>query len=188
MLYGAHPPFVSASQDVPRRQDRPASPPAGLPAHDHVSPGLLYLLDQLTETPAHITNDIGDLLARNQMADALRGCLCSVREQEDLHEVEVAPRARPRRLRRRSDSSLRLEPGGQPIMRGDGSQEDCASPAAHPDGLRLRTQVVVRFRGWRCGGDFGRFGDLISSTPSRSRDLSPHGRERCPRIELGEHL
>ncbi|MGW4962281.1 hypothetical protein ACWEPL_34100 [Nonomuraea sp. NPDC004186] len=26
------------------------------------------------------------------------------------------------------------------------------------------------------------------STPSRSRDLSPHGRERCPRIELGEHL
>ncbi|MFI9841825.1 hypothetical protein ACIHFD_32645 [Nonomuraea sp. NPDC051941] len=54
----------------------------------------------ITETPAHITNDIGDLLARNQMADALLGCLCSVREQEDLHKVEVAPRARPRRLRR----------------------------------------------------------------------------------------
>ncbi|MEV6037394.1 hypothetical protein AB0L65_40015 [Nonomuraea sp. NPDC052116] len=46
-------------------------PPAGPPAHDHVRPGLPHLLDQLTETPAHITDDIGDLLARNQMADAL---------------------------------------------------------------------------------------------------------------------
>ncbi|MEV4109688.1 helix-turn-helix transcriptional regulator [Nonomuraea sp. NPDC049695] len=57
-------------------------PPTGLLAHDHVSPGLLYLLDQLTETPAHITNDIGDLLARNPMAEALLGCICSIREQD----------------------------------------------------------------------------------------------------------
>ncbi|MEV4576513.1 helix-turn-helix transcriptional regulator [Nonomuraea jabiensis] len=57
-------------------------PPTGRLAHDHVSPGLLHLLDQLTETPAHITNDLGDLLARNHMADALLGCLCSVREQD----------------------------------------------------------------------------------------------------------
>ncbi|MFC4121732.1 helix-turn-helix transcriptional regulator [Nonomuraea zeae] len=57
-------------------------PPAGPLAHDHVSPGLLYLLDRLTETPAHITNDIGDLLARNQMAEALLGCTCSVRVQD----------------------------------------------------------------------------------------------------------
>jgi transcriptional regulator with XRE-family HTH domain len=57
-------------------------PPAGRPAGDHVRPGLLYLLDQLKETPAHITNDLGDLLARNTMAEALLGCICSVREQD----------------------------------------------------------------------------------------------------------
>ena len=54
-------------------------PPAGRVAGDHVRPGLLYLLDQLKETPAHITNDIGDLLAHNTMAEALLGCVCSVR-------------------------------------------------------------------------------------------------------------
>jgi transcriptional regulator with XRE-family HTH domain len=57
-------------------------PPAGRQAGDHVRPGLLYLLDQLKDTPAHITNDIGDLLARNTMAEALLGCVCSVREQD----------------------------------------------------------------------------------------------------------
>ncbi|MFC4909604.1 helix-turn-helix transcriptional regulator [Actinomadura gamaensis] len=57
-------------------------PPAGRFAGAHVRPGLLHLLDQLTETPAHITNDIGDLLARNTMAEALLGCICSVREQD----------------------------------------------------------------------------------------------------------
>jgi transcriptional regulator with XRE-family HTH domain len=57
-------------------------PPAGRTAGDHVRPGLLYLLDQLEETPAHIANDIGDLLARNTMAEALLGCICSVREQD----------------------------------------------------------------------------------------------------------
>ncbi|MCP2342475.1 helix-turn-helix transcriptional regulator [Actinomadura rupiterrae] len=57
-------------------------PPAGRFAGEHVRPGLLHLLDQLTETPAHVTNDIGDLLARNTMAEALLGCICSVREQD----------------------------------------------------------------------------------------------------------
>jgi len=57
-------------------------PPAGRQAGDHVGPGLLYLLDQLEQVPAHITNDLGDLLARNTMAEALLGCICSVREQD----------------------------------------------------------------------------------------------------------
>ena len=57
-------------------------PPAGRMAGDHVRPGLLYLLDELRETPAHITNDLGDLLAHNTMAEALLGCICSVREQD----------------------------------------------------------------------------------------------------------
>ncbi|MCO5967527.1 helix-turn-helix transcriptional regulator [Actinoallomurus soli] len=57
-------------------------PPAGRLAGDHVRPGLLYLLDQLHGTPAHITNDLGDLLAHNTMAEALLGCICSVREED----------------------------------------------------------------------------------------------------------
>lgn len=57
-------------------------PPAGRQAGDHVRPGLLYMLDQLKETPAHITNDLGDLLARNTMAEALLGCVCSIREED----------------------------------------------------------------------------------------------------------
>jgi transcriptional regulator with XRE-family HTH domain len=57
-------------------------PPAGRQAGDHVGPALLYLLDQLSQIPAHITNDLGDLLARNTMAEALLGCICSVREQD----------------------------------------------------------------------------------------------------------
>jgi transcriptional regulator with XRE-family HTH domain len=57
-------------------------PPASRLVGDHVRPGLLYLLDQLKEVPAHITNDLGDLLARNTMAEALLGCICSVREQD----------------------------------------------------------------------------------------------------------
>ena len=57
-------------------------PPAARPAGDHVRPGLLYLLDQLRETPAQITNDIGDLLAHNTMSEALLGCVCSVREPD----------------------------------------------------------------------------------------------------------
>jgi transcriptional regulator with XRE-family HTH domain len=57
-------------------------PPPARQAGDFVRPGLLYLLDQLKETPAHIINDIGDLLARNTMAEALFGCVCSVREPD----------------------------------------------------------------------------------------------------------
>jgi transcriptional regulator with XRE-family HTH domain len=57
-------------------------PPAGRHAGDHVRPGLLYLLDQLREAPAQITNDIGDLLAHNTMSEALLGCICSVREAD----------------------------------------------------------------------------------------------------------
>jgi transcriptional regulator with XRE-family HTH domain len=53
-------------------------PPAGPFAGGHVRPGLLYLLDQLDETPAHIIGDLGDLLAQNAMAESLFGCVCTV--------------------------------------------------------------------------------------------------------------
>lgn len=57
-------------------------PPAGRPAGNHVRPGLLLLLDQLTETPAQLVTDLGDVLAQNSMSDALLGTICSVREGE----------------------------------------------------------------------------------------------------------
>lgn len=55
-------------------------PPAGPAAGDHVAPGLLHLLDQLSTTPAQILNDLGDVLAQNAMARALLGGVCTVSE------------------------------------------------------------------------------------------------------------
>ncbi|MFB7515788.1 helix-turn-helix transcriptional regulator [Streptomyces sp. NPDC056144] len=55
-------------------------PPAGPAAGDHVSPGLLHLLDQLDTTPAQVLNDLGDVLAQNAMARALLGGVCTVSE------------------------------------------------------------------------------------------------------------
>ncbi len=57
-------------------------PPAGRLAGNHVRPGLLYLLDQLGNTPAQILNDLGDVLAQNAMAQALFGRVCSVRRHD----------------------------------------------------------------------------------------------------------
>jgi transcriptional regulator with XRE-family HTH domain len=57
-------------------------PPAGRLAGSHVRPGLLYLLDQLTATPAQILSDLGDVLAQNAMAQALLGSVCSVRRHD----------------------------------------------------------------------------------------------------------
>lgn len=57
-------------------------PPAGRQGSRHVAPGLLYLLDRLVDTPAQVLGDLGDLLAQNDMAEALFGCVCAVREQD----------------------------------------------------------------------------------------------------------
>jgi transcriptional regulator with XRE-family HTH domain len=57
-------------------------PPAGRPPGDHVRPGLLALLDRLRDTPAQILNDLGDLLAQNDLAEAMFGCVCTVREPD----------------------------------------------------------------------------------------------------------
>ncbi|WP_242908556.1 helix-turn-helix transcriptional regulator [Actinomadura terrae] len=57
-------------------------PPAGPFAGEHVRPGLLYLLDRLQETPAQIIGDLGDVLARNAMAEFLFGCVCTVEEPD----------------------------------------------------------------------------------------------------------
>ncbi|WP_238010432.1 helix-turn-helix transcriptional regulator [Dactylosporangium sp. AC04546] len=57
-------------------------PPAGPPAGDEVQPGLLMLLDRLTDAPAQVLSDIGDLLAQNTLAEALFGGVCSTRPQQ----------------------------------------------------------------------------------------------------------
>ncbi|BBB00972.1 putative DNA-binding protein [Actinacidiphila reveromycinica] len=48
-------------------------PRGGRPATEHVRPGLLLVLDRLTDTPAQVLSDIGDVLAQNAMAKALHG-------------------------------------------------------------------------------------------------------------------
>ena len=49
--------------------------PAGHTRLAHVRPGLLHLLDRLTDTPALITTDLGEVLAQNDLAAALLGDL-----------------------------------------------------------------------------------------------------------------
>ncbi|MEO3805415.1 helix-turn-helix transcriptional regulator [Nonomuraea sp. B1E8] len=43
------------------------------PATEHVRPGLLLVLDRLTDTPAQVLSDAGDILAQNALAKALHG-------------------------------------------------------------------------------------------------------------------
>jgi transcriptional regulator with XRE-family HTH domain len=64
-------------------------PPAGRLAGNHVRPGLLYLLDQLSATPAQILTDLGDVLAQNAMAFALFGGPCSVRRHDCTQDHNI---------------------------------------------------------------------------------------------------
>lgn len=48
-------------------------PPRNRPTTEHVRPGLLLVLDRLTDTPAQVVSDRGDILAQNAMAKALHG-------------------------------------------------------------------------------------------------------------------
>ncbi|MFC8447455.1 helix-turn-helix transcriptional regulator [Kitasatospora sp. NPDC057223] len=48
-------------------------PPRDRAATDHVRPGLLLVLDRLTDAPAQVVSDRGDILAQNAMARALHG-------------------------------------------------------------------------------------------------------------------
>ncbi|MEV6108557.1 helix-turn-helix transcriptional regulator [Streptomyces sp. NPDC051940] len=55
--------FHLAGEEAPSRHDRA----------DHVRPGLLLILDRLTDRPAQVVSDSGDILAQNLMAKALSG-------------------------------------------------------------------------------------------------------------------
>ncbi|WP_329455161.1 helix-turn-helix transcriptional regulator [Streptomyces sp. NBC_01497] len=49
------------------------APPQDRPSTEHVRPGLLLVLDRLTDTPAQVVSVRGDILAQNAMARALSG-------------------------------------------------------------------------------------------------------------------
>ena len=53
-------------------------PPAGRPAGAEIRPALRHLLDQLSDAPAQVLSDLGDLLGQNATAEALFGCVCGV--------------------------------------------------------------------------------------------------------------
>ena len=48
-------------------------PPAGGPSGDHISPGLLRILDRLQDTPAEIVTELGETLRQTPMGVALTG-------------------------------------------------------------------------------------------------------------------
>lgn len=49
------------------------SAPTRVLRSDHVSPGLMRVLDRLQDTPAQVVNDIGETLTQNRLATALLG-------------------------------------------------------------------------------------------------------------------
>lgn len=57
-------------------------PPEGARAGEHLRPGLRYLLDRLEGVPVQVLSDLGDVLAQNDLALALFGCVCSVAEDD----------------------------------------------------------------------------------------------------------
>ncbi|MEU7879339.1 helix-turn-helix transcriptional regulator [Microbispora bryophytorum] len=61
-------------------------PPEGARAGEYLRPGMLYLLDRLDGVPVQVLSDLGDVLAQNDMAQALFGCVCTV-AQEDRNIV-----------------------------------------------------------------------------------------------------
>ncbi|MEO3884461.1 helix-turn-helix transcriptional regulator [Nonomuraea sp. B5E05] len=56
--------FYLAGEEPPRNHR---------PSTEHVRPGLLLVLDRLTDTPAQVLSDCGDILAQNALAKALHG-------------------------------------------------------------------------------------------------------------------
>jgi transcriptional regulator with XRE-family HTH domain len=48
-------------------------PPARTSSGSHISAGLLYILDRLTDTPAFVVSDLGETLAQNPMSIAMSG-------------------------------------------------------------------------------------------------------------------
>lgn len=57
-------------------------PPEGARAGEYLRPSMLYLLDRLDSVPVQVLSDLGDLLAQNDLAQALFGCVCTVAPED----------------------------------------------------------------------------------------------------------
>ncbi|WP_446038531.1 helix-turn-helix transcriptional regulator [Streptomyces sp. SID1121] len=57
-------------------------PPESARAGEYLRPGLRYLLDRLDGVPVQVVSDLGDLLAQNDLALALFGCVCTVAAED----------------------------------------------------------------------------------------------------------
>jgi len=57
-------------------------PPEPARAGEHLRPSLLFVLDRLDGVPVQVLSDLGDLLAQNDLAQALFGCVCTVAPED----------------------------------------------------------------------------------------------------------
>lgn len=97
-------------------------PTIGRSVSTHVRPGLLLVLDRLIDAPAQIVSDIGQVLARNAMAEALFGAPAEPGRAgniywrvftEPLHRVQV-PAAERTEIVAHHVSNLRVVQGRRP--------------------------------------------------------------------------
>ncbi|GLY32349.1 XRE family transcriptional regulator [Kineosporia sp. NBRC 101731] len=141
------------------------SPMVGPPSGRHVEPGLLYLLDHLTGTPAQVLNDLGDLLAQNPVAEALFGCVCTVSDEDrniiwrwftDPRVRQAYPPQEWEEMSRihvadlRAALARRAASGPDPVARGlierlsAASTEFAAFWERHEVGVRMRSRMRVQ--------------------------------------------
>jgi transcriptional regulator with XRE-family HTH domain len=137
-------------------------PPRDRPATEHVRPGLLLILDRLTDTPAQVVSDRGDILAQNAMGKALSGDASARPEAErnavwryftDPSARELFPPEDRDRAARTAVSDLRAVLAGRPddarlaaLVRGlrAGSREFARLWEAHD--VSVRRSDVKRFQ------------------------------------------
>lgn len=126
-------------------------PPRDRPATEHVRPGLLFVLDRLTDTPAQVVSDRGDVLAQNAMAKALIGDVSARPEAErnliwsyftDPAAREIFPAEDHDHLARASVAELRATLASRGLRARSG--EFAALWDAHD--VAVRRADVKRFR------------------------------------------
>jgi hypothetical protein len=57
-------------------------PPEAARAGEHLRAGLRFLLDRVDGVPVQVLSDLGDLLAQNDLAQGLFGCVCTVAPED----------------------------------------------------------------------------------------------------------
>jgi hypothetical protein len=100
--------------------------------HDHVSPGLMRVLDRLADTPAQVMNGLGETLVQTPLATVLFGdeTLRTGLSRAIVYRWFTEPERR------------RVYPEEDHPLHGRAFAADLRAAAAHPH-LRSRAQVVV---------------------------------------------